>query len=113
MNVLEIETVEVLHREAHIVAEGHLPAHRALGGDGVHFVDGKAGLVEDLQHLAADRAGGADHRDIVAHGLRPSTMRGAASGDQATEASSSASSRSPIPLVPTRVVPGWAMSGVR
>ena len=49
------------------VAVGDLAADRLARGERVDLVDGELQLLEDVQHLAADIARGADDRDAVAH----------------------------------------------
>ena len=68
VDAAKVEFVEVLDLEDRILAERHLAAGRALGGHGMDLGGGKGTLGEDAQHLASDRAGGADHRYFVRHG---------------------------------------------
>ena len=51
-----------------VLAERNLAAGRARRGDGMHLGDREFPLGENAQHLAADIAGGADHRDLERHG---------------------------------------------
>ena len=50
-----------------LVAERHLPAFGGSGGERHHLVGRELALRQDVEDLAADRAGRADDRDLVAH----------------------------------------------
>ncbi len=69
VDALEIEGVEIAHLEHRVVAERDLAADRARRGDGMDLGGRKLAFGENTQHLAADIAGGADHRDLESHRL--------------------------------------------
>jgi hypothetical protein len=68
IDAAKVESVEAMHLEHIVIAERHLPADRARGGQGHDLVGGKVPLGERCQHLAPDVAGGADHRYLESHG---------------------------------------------
>ena len=50
-----------------LVAVGDLDAHAVARGERNHLVGGEMPLGEDIEHLAAHIAGGADDRDLETH----------------------------------------------
>ena len=54
-----------------LVAERDLDAHALARGERHHLVGGKAPLGQDIEHLAAHIAGGADDRDLETHRHSP------------------------------------------
>ena len=62
--------LERLHLQR-LVAEGNLGADRARGRQRDHFPDREGALGQNVQHLAAHIAGGADDRDLETHGDVP------------------------------------------
>ena len=50
-----------------LVAVGDLRSHALARGERDHLIGGKAPLGEDIEHFAADIAGGANDRNLETH----------------------------------------------
>jgi hypothetical protein len=66
----EVELRQILAVED-LVAERDFHADGFAAGDGVHLVHGEFDFLEDVEHLAAHIARGADHGDPVTHRALP------------------------------------------
>jgi hypothetical protein len=62
----EIEVLEILHLHP-LIAEAHLDPDRAGGSERDHFGHRKTPLAQDIEHFAANIAGGSDDGDTIGH----------------------------------------------